>query len=123
MKKNESGHNRRIAAERLGKRAEFLAAAYLMLKGYRIVARRYKTKLGEIDIIARKGDLISVAEVKARPTVREAADAVGYESQRRINHAADLWLSKQRDHANLSVRFDIIAICPWRWPVHLKDAF
>ena len=114
---------KRIAAERLGKRAEWLAALSLLLKGYRIVQRRYKTKSGEIDIIARKGDLVAMVEVKARPTVQEAVDAVSTTSQHRIHNAADLWLCKQRDAERLSIRFDVIAICPRRWPVHFEDAF
>ncbi len=114
---------KRIAAERLGKRAEWFAAFALRVKGYRIVARRYKTKSGEIDLIARKGDLVAMVEVKARPTVQEAVDAVTYASQRRINNAADHWHAKQPDATKLSIRFDIIAVCPRKWPVHLEDAF
>lgn len=115
--------NKRIAAERLGKRAEWFAAFALMVKGYRIVSRRFKTKAGEIDLIARKGDLIAIVEVKARPTVQQAVDAVSYQSQKRINNAADLWHAKQPDASRLSMRFDIIAVCPRKWPVHLEDAF
>ncbi|MDJ0613410.1 MAG: YraN family protein [Rhizobiaceae bacterium] len=115
--------NKRIAAERLGKRAEWFAAFALLLKGYRIVARRYKTKVGEIDLIARRGDLVAMVEVKARPSVQQAVDAVSYASQRRINNAADLWHARQPDAAKLSIRFDIIAVCPRKWPVHLEDAF
>ncbi len=114
---------KRIAAERLGKRAEWVAAFALRVKGYRIVARRYKTKAGEIDLIARKGDLVAMVEVKARPTVQAAVDAVTYASQRRINNAADHWHAKQPDATKLSIRFDIIAVCPRKWPVHLEDAF
>jgi len=115
--------NKRIAAERLGKRAEWFAAFALMAKGYRIVARRYKTKSGEIDLIARKGNLIAIIEVKARPTVQQAVDSITYTSQRRINNAADLWHAIQPDATKLSIRFDIIAVCPRKWPVHLEDAF
>lgn len=116
-------NNKRVAAERLGKRAEWFAALALLLKGYRIVARRYKTRAGEIDLIARKGDLVAMIEVKARPSVREAVDAVSYTSQRRINNAADHWHAKQPDATKLSIRFDIIAVCPRKWPVHLENAF
>lgn len=116
-------NNKRAAAERLGKRAEWFAAFALVVKGYRIIARRYKTKAGEIDLIARKGELIAMVEVKARPSVQEAVDAVTYASQRRINNAADLWHAKQADATQLSIRFDIVAVCPRKWPVHLKDAF
>ncbi len=106
-----------------GQAAEHLAALSLRLRGYRIVARRYRTKLGEVDIIARRGDLVAFVEVKARPDERAAIDAVDYATQKRIMDAADIWLSRQRDHAKLSQRFDIVAVIPWRWPRHFPDAF
>ncbi|MEL7428457.1 MAG: YraN family protein [Pseudomonadota bacterium] len=117
------GTNKRTRAEKLGKRAEWLAALALIIKGYRIVERRYKTKLGEIDLIARKGDLVILVEVKARPTPMEAVDAVTGEAKRRISNAGDLWLARQRDFSRLSIRHDIIAVCPRKWPVHFKDAW
>lgn len=114
---------RKLKAYRRGHRGEWLAAAALMLKGYRIVARRYKTKLGEIDLIARRGDLILVVEVKARPTLIEAMDAIEPQAMRRIEAAADLWLARQPDYARLSVRFDLVAILPRKWPVHVPSVF
>ena len=114
---------RRFAAYRLGHRSEWLAALALMLKGYRIVARRYRTKLGEIDLIARRRDLVLIVEVKARPTLGEAMDAIGHISERRIEGAADLWLSRQPDYARLSLRFDMVAVLPRRWPVHVENIF
>ena len=75
-----------------------------MLKGYRIIARRYRTRLGEIDLIARRGDLVLIVEVKARPTLGlEAMEAIGRQSERRIEAAADLWLARQRDYAQAVV--------------------
>lgn len=94
-----------------------------MCKGYRIIARRYRTRLGEIDLIARRGDLVAFVEVKARPSLIEAMEAVGRSAERRIEAAADLWLSRQPDHARLSLRFDLVAIRPWRWPVHVENAW
>jgi putative endonuclease len=114
---------KRFRAYRRGHRGEWLAALALMVKGYRIVARRYRTKLGEIDLIARRGDLILVIEVKARPTLAEAMDAIGRESERRIEGAVDLWLARQPDYARLSIRFDLVAVLPRRWPVHVEDIF
>jgi putative endonuclease len=113
----------RRKAYRRGHRSEWLAALALMLKGYRIVARRYRTKLGEIDLIARRGDLVIMVEVKARPTLLEAMEAIGRESERRIEGAADLWLTRQKDYGRLSVRFDMVAVLPRRWPVHVENAF
>lgn len=126
MTKPEPGPTRdvrRIERFKRGHRGEWLAAWALRLKGYRILALRHKTRLGEIDLVARKGETIAIVEVKARPTLEEAMDAVGPAAQRRIENAADLWLAKQRDYASLSLRFDIVAILPRRWPVHVKDAW
>ena len=114
---------RRTRAYRKGHRSEWLAALALMLKGYRIVARRYRTKLGEIDLIARRGDLVAIVEVKARPTLAEAMEAIGLYPQRRIEATADLWLVRQPDYARLSLRFDLVAVLPRRWPVHVENIF
>ncbi len=114
---------KRQRAFRLGIWAEFFAAAFLLAKGYRILALRYRTKSGEIDIIARRGALVAFVEVKARREIHTAIDAVGYEAERRIRASSEIWLSRQRDYAELSWRYDIIAIVPWRLPRHLKDAF
>ena len=114
---------RRRKAERRGHVSEWIAAVFLILKGYRIVARRYRTKLGEIDLIARRGDLVLIVEVKARPTLLVAMEAIARPSERRIERAADIWLSRQPDHGRLSVRFDMVAVLPWRWPVHVENVF
>jgi putative endonuclease len=117
------GRSRKLRAYRLGFRAEALASLALLAKGYRIVARRYRTRLGEIDLIARRGDLAAIVEVKARPSLDEAMDAIGRETAWRIEGAADLWLARQPDQARLSLRFDLVAVLPWRWPVHVEDIF
>jgi putative endonuclease len=113
----------RLQAYRRGHLAERRAAAALMAKGFRIVARRYRTKLGEIDLIARRGDLVLIVEVKARRSLVEAMEAIARGSERRIEGCADLWLSRQPDFGRLSVRFDMVAVLPWRWPVHVENAF
>ncbi|KQR77995.1 YraN family protein [Rhizobium sp. Leaf341] len=114
---------RRLQALRRGALAEYLAALALMLRGYRIVAFRYRTKLGEIDIIARRGDLIACVEVKARRSADAAIAAVSALSEARIRNASELWLQRQPDADRLSIRYDIMAVTPWRWPVHFPDAF
>ena len=114
---------KRIRAERLGRWSEYRAALALLFKGYRIVALRYKTKAGEVDIIARRGDLVIFVEVKARRDLRAGVDAVGYEAERRIANAADHWLRRQSDATRLSLRHDIIVVRPWRWPTHFEGAF
>jgi len=115
--------HKRQRAHLWGQWAEWIAAASLMLKGYRILTLRYKTKLGEVDLIAKKHDLIVFVEVKARKSISEAVDSVTYQNKRRIENAADLWLAKQRNPHLLSMRFDIIAVRPWKWPTHFEDAF
>ena len=120
---SEAALRLRRKAYRRGHSSEWRAAAALMLKGFRIVARRYRTKLGEIDLIARRGDLVLIVEVKARKTLIEAMDAIARESERRIEGAADLWLTRQKDYAKLSMRFDMVAVLPWRWPVHVENVF
>ena len=113
----------KLAAYRRGHRGEWLAALALSLKGFRILARRYRTPAGEIDLIARRGNLIIMVEVKARPTLLAAMEAINVTAERRIEAAADLWLSRRSDYAKLSVRFDLVAILPRRWPVHIPNLF
>ncbi|WP_375681479.1 YraN family protein [Bartonella sp. AP60NXGY] len=106
-----------------GVRAEKLAALWLRCKGFHIAERRFKTKCGEIDLIARRGNLVLIVEVKARSTLAEAMEAVSGMNEKRIEAAADIWLARQKDYALLSVRFDLIAILPWRWPQHIPAFF
>lgn len=115
--------DRKRRSERKGRRAEWLAAFALMFKGYRIVRLRYRTPIGEIDIVARKGDLLAFVEVKARRDLAAGVDAVNYPAQRRIAAAGELFISQQPDSTRLSWRHDIIVVSPWKWPVHLEDAF
>ena len=115
--------NKRIKAEKHGHRAEWMAAWALRLKGWRICAKRFKTKSGEVDIVARKRDLVIMVEVKARPTLLEAMDAVTVTTQRRIESAGDIWLSRQPDFGKLSVRYDLVAVLPRQWPVHVERIF
>lgn len=97
-------------AYQLGHDAEAKAADYLRGLGWAIVAQRYKTKYGEIDLIARQDDLILIIEVKARPTIEAAMEAVSRTAMRRIESASDIWLAEQPDYAMLSMRYDLIAV-------------
>jgi putative endonuclease len=115
--------DRRLRAYRRGHRGEWLAALALAVKGYRVLARRFKTPVGEIDIIARRGDLVVIVEVKVRPTLVLAMEAIASQSERRIEAAADIWLSRQRDFGQLAIRYDMVAVLPWRWPVHVENVF
>ena len=122
-RKNKRVLANRQKAERRGHFSEYVAAIYLLLKGYRILAMRYRTKLGEVDLIARKGDFVAFVEVKARANEQLGIDAVGFESQRRIRAASDLWLARQPDAGKLSQRYDVVVVLPHRWPRHFPDAF
>lgn len=102
--------------------AERLAAFALMLKGFRIIERRYKTRHGEIDLIARRGKLVLIVEVKARCSVQAGMDAVSHANLRRIEAAADHWLQRQSDRDELQLRMDLIVVLPRRWPVHIPAA-
>jgi putative endonuclease len=113
----------RIAAFQTGLSAESRAAAYLMAKGYRILAKRFRTPHGEIDVVAKRRNLIAFVEVKARATLDEAAFAVTPRQQARIIHAAEAWLVAHPQYAEFELRFDAILIAPRRLPRHLLAAF
>ncbi|MBV2186086.1 MAG: YraN family protein [Rhizobium sp.] len=114
---------KRKRAERRGRWSEWVAAVFLMMKGYRILSLRYRVRAGEIDIIARRGDVVAFVEVKARRDLMAAIDAVTFTSQNRIRAAGDHWLSRQPDASRLSLRYDIVAIVPRAWPRHIEGAF
>ena len=113
---------RRVAAHRFGLHAETLAAALLMLKGYRILARRYKAPGGEIDLVASRGDTVAFVEVKARPSMDAALSAIEYRQRRRVSQAARAWLSRNPWAAARVLRGDAVFIAPWRWPRHVVAA-
>jgi len=113
----------RVAAFRTGLSAETRAAALLIAKGYRILAKRFRTPHGEIDIIARRRNLVAFVEVKARGTLDDAAYAVTSRQQRRIIDAAQAWLMAHPDLAEFELRFDAILVAPRSLPRHLMAAF
>jgi putative endonuclease len=113
----------RVAAFRTGISAESRAAAFLMAKGYRILAKRFRTPHGEIDLVAKKRNLLAFIEVKARASLDEAAYAVTPRQQARIIDAAQGWLVAHPEHAEFDLRFDAILIAPRHLPRHLLAAF
>jgi putative endonuclease len=113
----------RVAAFRTGLSAEGRASAFLMAKGYRILARRFRTPHGEIDIVARRRNLVAFVEVKARASLDEAAFALTPRQQARIIDAARGWLMAHPEHADFELRFDVILIAPRHLPRHLLAAF
>jgi putative endonuclease len=116
-------HPERVKAFRLGISAESRAAMLLIAKGHRIVARRWKTPVGEIDIVARRRRDLVFAEVKARDDLDAAAEAVTDRSKQRIVAAAEFWLAQHPDDANCFIRFDVILIAPGKLPRHIVNAF
>lgn len=113
----------RRRAWRLGLRAETVCATVLRLRGYRIVERRLRSPVGEIDILARRGDVLAVIEVKARGDLAAAAEAVTARQRQRLVRAAGWILSIRPDLARLQVRFDVMLVAPWRLPRHVMDAW
>ena len=109
--------------ELAGRRAEAIAALLLRLKGFAILARRFSSPLGEVDLIARRGGLLVFVEVKRRDSAGDALEAVGRRQQERITRAAALFLQRRPRLAGLARRFDVVAVTPWRLPLHLPDAW
>lgn len=113
----------RTTAFQTGLSAESKAASYLIARGYRILARRFRSPVGEIDIVAwRRGTLIFV-EVKARDKIDDAAYAVTPRQRQRIVGAAEAWLAANPARAGDAIRFDAILIAPGQSPCHLSAAF
>jgi putative endonuclease len=113
----------RVEAFRLGLSAENRAALFLIAKAYRILARRWKTPFGEIDIVARRRGVLVFVEVKARERVEEVVEAVTERSKRQIIGAAELWRARDPDHANGEIRFDVIVVSPGKMLRHVANAF
>jgi putative endonuclease len=122
-KANPDSPARRRAAQRRGHGGESLAAFRLNLVGYRILARRYRTRLGEIDLIARRGGVLAFVEVKRRDQAIAAMEAVTPQARIRIRRAAELFLQRHPALAGLALRFDVMVITPWAWPRHIVDAW
>lgn len=112
--------NRR-RSEAAGRRAEQLAAWYLRAKGYRIIQPRYKTPVGEIDLIAKRGSSLVFVEVKRRVSERAAREAITAHQRARILKAAGLYLSKNPQFSQCEQRVDAVLLVPGRWPVHIHN--
>jgi putative endonuclease len=114
---------RRQAAFRLGVSAEGRAALLLAAKGYRELARRWKSPVGEVDLVVRRGRTLVFVEVKARPALDDAAWSVLPRQKRRIAAAAEAWLAAHPEHAGYDIRFDAVLVAPGRLPRHIAAAF
>lgn len=119
--RDETG--RRRGSERRGRSAERLAALFLRMKGYRIIARRWRTPVGEIDLVVKRGRALVFVEVKARATTDAGVEAITPTARARIARAGEAWLTRYPAAAALHLRFDVIVIAPRRWPHHIVGAF
>ena len=115
--------SRRERARRRGQLAELLCRWHLRLRGWRIVAADWRCPSGEIDILARRGRILAIIEVKSRADFPTAALAVLPRQRRRITRAASAFLLLRPDLAALSLRFDVMLVAPLRLPLHLPDAW
>lgn len=106
-----------------GRRAEALAALWLRCKGYRVLARDFRSPVGEIDLVARRGSTLAIVEVKARANLAEAGEAISPRQRRRIRNAAIVFLQRNPSLGTLDLRFDAILMVPGHWPRHLTDAW
>jgi putative endonuclease len=113
----------RQRAERTGRRAESLAVFLLRIKGYRILARRYRGPGGEIDIVAQRGKTLVFVEVKARASRAAAPGSLSVRQRDRIINAAQAFIAGRADLAQLGQRFDLVIAVPGRLPHHLKNAW
>ncbi len=108
---------------RLGRHAELVCAWHLRLRGWRILARRYRTPVGEIDIVARRGRLVAFVEVKARGDRARALESITGRQRRRVRRAAELYVAAHPALAGLDLRFDVMVVSPWSFPYHVIDAW
>jgi putative endonuclease len=113
----------RQAAHIHGHRAETIAVWYMRLKGYRLIANRFKSAVGEIDLIMRKGKTLVFIEVKARSKVDDSMWAVTPQQSSRIASAASLFVCRHDLSGVEFQRFDIVAVPSYLWPTHIKNAF
>jgi putative endonuclease len=120
---SEVRRRRGVIARLTGRRAEVLAALWLMARGYRILGFRLKTPLGEIDLLALRGGVLAVVEVKRRTTIEDALLAVHPQQRDRLRRAAATLAARRPALARATIRLDLIALAPGRLPRHIPDAW
>jgi putative endonuclease len=119
----EAATHRRQRAQRRGRFAEWLCLWHLRLRGRKIVARGWRCPSGEIDILARRGKVLAVIEVKSRDEFDAAAVALTPRQRRRIARAAEAFLLSRPDLSRLDPRFDVMLVAPRRLPRHWSGAW
>ncbi len=118
-----SGIDERRRRYRYGWLAETLCAWRLRATGYRVLARRFKTPVGEIDVVARRGATVVFVEVKARQDDATALYALTPRQRARIRRAASAYLAAHPELSRLDARFDVMVVAPWQVPHHVIDAW
>jgi putative endonuclease len=113
----------RRAAWRRGHVAELLCRWHLRLRGYRVLAQRYRVPVGEIDLIVRRGRVLAAIEVKARSELAAAGEAITPRQRRRIVRALHHFLASRPDLAGLALRLDVMLVAPGRLPRHIPNAW
>ena len=103
--------------------AENFAKGFFTLKGYTVLAERFKTKLGEIDLVLRKNNTLVFVEVKMRQTIENAAESIDTRNQQRVYAAAELYLQKHPQYTGYDVRFDALVLAPYALPRHIENAW
>jgi len=114
---------RGAAARRSGRRGEVWAAVWLMAKGYRILGFRLKTPQAEIDLLAKRGDVLAVVEVKSRTSLETALETVTVDQRERLRRAGAAIAANRPALAGCGVRLDLVALAPGRLPRHIPDAW
>jgi putative endonuclease len=117
--RRERGFRARLA----GRRGEVLSALWLMAKGYRILGFRLKTPQGEIDLLAQKGEVLAVVEVKLRATLEVALEAVTFQQRERLRRAGETLAARRPALAGAAIRLDLMALAPGRLPRHIPDVW
>ena len=112
---------RREAAERRGRRGEAAAAWWLRLKGWRILAQRVRTPLGEVDLVARRFGVTAFVEVKTRATDADLALAIDRRRLKRVAAAAEILAPRYAGRG--VIRIDVILIAPGRLPRHIANGW
>lgn len=112
----------RIRRYRTGLYAERVAAFALRVRGYRILDRRFRTPVGEIDLVTLRSGRIGFVEVKRRPDRAQCIAAISPKTRERVRRAAGLWQARHVRYQDLDVGFDLVFVLPGRWPEFLKDA-
>ena len=120
MEKNAPSAERQSRYRR-GRSSEFVASALLMAQGHRILARRYKTPSGEIDLITLKRGRVGFVEVKRRATLADCETSITPKLRQRVRRASDLWMARNTRYQGYDVGFDVVFVVPWLLPVFLRD--